>query len=229
VTSEFDRYAESYEDLINKHAAITGEGFEYFIEVRLDLLDASLRGGPPPERILDFGCGIGATQRSMRRRWPGAELDAIDTSAASIEAAESLGIPRASFRVSTAIELPFPDRTFDVVYSNGTFHHIDHADHPAVFREIARVLRPGGHAFICENNPYNPLTVREMRRAPIDADAKMLFPHYLARLQRRAGLHVNATRFYVFYPKQLKLLRWTEKYLLRVPIGAQYFVWGTKR
>ena len=35
-------------------------------------------------------------------------------------------------------------------------------------------------------------------------------------------------RYYVFYPKQLKRLRWSERYLRRVPIGAQYYVWGTR-
>jgi SAM-dependent methyltransferase len=227
VPAEFDQYAKAYRDIINQHAAITGESFEYFIEVRLDLLRSVLRGATPAS-ILDFGCGIGATEQSMHRRWPSAELTGIDPSPESIKAAERLQIPRATFHVSRGNDLPFPDASFDVVYSNGTFHHIDHADHPAVFREIARVLRPGGHAFICENNPYNPLTVREMRRAPIDAGAKMLYPHYLARLQRRAGLRVNAKRFYVFYPKQLKFLRWTERYLRLVPFGAQYFVWATK-
>jgi hypothetical protein len=36
-------------------------------------------------------------------------------------------------------------------------------------------------------------------------------------------------RYYVFYPKQLKRLRWSERYLRAVPMGAQYYVWGTKR
>ncbi len=225
--SEFDQYAKSYRDIINERAAITGESFEYFIDLRLRLLDERL-GGARPSRVLDFGCGMGATQQAMRRLWPGAMLDGVDSSPESIKAAQSLGLERAGFHVSGQTALPFPDGVFDLVYSNGTFHHIDHADHAATFREIARVMRPGGHAFIFENNPFNPVTVREMRRTPFDADAKMLFPHYLARLERQAGLRVNATRFYVFYPKQLKFLRWTERYMMRVPMGAEYFVWGTK-
>lgn len=228
--AEFDRYAESYRDVINRHAAITGESFEYFIGVRLGLmLDAlARRGEPEPRRVLDFGCGIGATEVIMRERMPRARLDGVDPSPESIKTAQSQNVPEATFQVCAGLPLPFEDSTFDAVYSNGTFHHIDHAEHPAIFAEVARVLRPGGHAFIFENNPFNPLIVREMRRSPMDAGTKMLFPHYLARLQRNAGLQVNATRFYVFFPKQLKALRWSERYLRRVPFGAQYFVWGTK-
>lgn len=186
------------------------------------------RGDPEPRRVLDFGCGIGATEAIMRERMPSARIDGVDPSPESIKMAASLKLRDTAFQVSSGMPLPFDDGVFDVVYSNGTFHHIDHAQHPLVFREIARVLRPGGHAFIFENNPYNPLTVHGMHRNPMDADAKMLFPHYLARLERRAGLRVNATRFYVFFPKHLKALRWSERYLRRVPIGAQYYVWGTK-
>jgi SAM-dependent methyltransferase len=229
--AEFDQYAQSYRDIINRHSvAITGEDFEYFIGLRVGLMldDVQRRGEPEPRSVLDFGCGIGATEMVMRSRMPGARLDGVDPSPESIKTAAGQQVPNARFQVCAGIPLPFEDGSFDVVYSNGTFHHIDHAEHPAIFRELARVLRPGGHAFIFENNPFNPLSVYLMRSSPMDAGTKMLFPHYLAGLQRRAGLRVNATRFYVFLPKQLKALRWTEKYLKRLPLGAQYYVWGTK-
>jgi len=70
--------------------------------------------------------------------------------------------------------------------------------------------------------------VRGMRQNPFDAGVKMLFPWYLRKLVRSADLRARRPRFYVFYPKQLKGLRWSERYLRRVPIGAQYYVWGTK-
>ena len=92
------------------------------------------------------------------------------------------------------------------------------------------MLRPGGHLFVFENNPLNPVTVREMRRSPIDRGTKVLFPWYLRRLERDVAglLRARGPRFYVFLPKQLKALRWAEKHLRHVPFGAQYYVWGTK-
>jgi SAM-dependent methyltransferase len=229
--AEFDRYAQSYRDIINRHSvAITGEAFEYFIGLRVGLMleDLRRRGEPEPRSVLDFGCGIGATEAIMRPRMPGARLVGVDPSPESIKTADSQHLPDATFHVSAGVPLPFESGSFDLIYSNGTFHHIDHAEHPAIFRELARLLRPGGSAFIFENNPFNPLSVHMMRTSPMDAGTKMLFPRYLARLQRDAGLQVNATRFYVFFPKQLKALRWSERYLRRVPFGAQYYVWGTK-
>jgi SAM-dependent methyltransferase len=230
MASEFDRYVESYRDIINRGAALTGETFEYFIGLRLGLLRAALgsTGEPSPRRILDFGSGIGATLAQIREQFPRASLDGIDSSLKSVEAAEKLSLRDTRFHHSDAIELPFPTGTFDLVYSNGTFHHINPERHDAIFAELVRVLLPGGHAFIFENNPLNPVMVREMRRNPFDADARMLFPWQLRNHLRLAGLRARSPRYYVFLPKQLKRIWWTERYLRRVPLGAQYYVWATK-
>jgi SAM-dependent methyltransferase len=228
--SEFDQYVKDYKDIIERGAALTGESFEYFIELRVGLFARELEqaGGPFPSRILDFGCGIGATEKVLRERFPAASIDGVDSSAESIKAAGELALTNVNFHFSDAAPLPFADGTFDLVYSNGTFHHIDHGQHAAVFAELRRVLRPGGHIFVFENNPLNPLMVRGMRQNPFDAGTKMLFPWGLRRRIRRANFAARAPKFYVFFPKQLKSLRWSERYLRSVPVGAQYYVWGTK-
>ncbi len=230
MASEFDQYVQDYKEIIDRGAALTGETFEYFIELRVDLLRREIEaaGVRSPARILDFGCGIGATERVLRDRFPSAAIDGVDASAESLKAAGALALRDVTFHLSESERLPFPDGSFDLVYSNGTFHHIDHGKHPAVFGELRRVLRSGGHLFVFENNPLNPLMVRGMRQNPFDAGTKMLFPWYLRSLVRRAELRARAPRYYVFYPKQLKSLRWSEKYLRSLPLGAQYYVWGTK-
>jgi ubiquinone/menaquinone biosynthesis C-methylase UbiE len=230
MASDFDQYVQDYKEIIDRGAALTGETFEYFIELRVDLLGREIEaaGARSPARILDFGCGIGATEKVLRDRFPSASIDGVDPSAESLRAAGALALPDVTFHLSQSERLPFPDGSFDLVYSNGTFHHIDHAKHAAVFGELRRVLRSGGHLFVFENNPLKPLTVRVMRQNPFDAGTKMLFPWYLRSLVRRADLTARAPRYYVFYPKQLKRLRWSEKYLRSLPLGAQYYVWGTK-
>jgi ubiquinone/menaquinone biosynthesis C-methylase UbiE len=230
VPSEFDEYATSYKQIIDRLAAITGESFEYFIRLRLGLLESELRrrGEPNPKRVLDFGCGIGATAVAMQERFAGVRIEGVDPSHESIRAAERLGLPGASFHCGDETQLPYDTGSFDLVYSNGTFHHIDHGRHPDILRELVRVLRPGGHLFVFENNPLNPLTVRGMRHNPMDRGTRTLTPWYLRRLERGAGLRVHGVRFYFFFPKALEALRPAERLLRHVPFGAQYYVWGTK-
>jgi SAM-dependent methyltransferase len=50
--------------------------------------------------------------------------------------------------------LPFRDATFDAVYSMGTIEHFDETAHAV--EEIARVLKPGGHAIVGVPNRYDP-------------------------------------------------------------------------
>lgn len=229
--AEFDQYVDDYRDIINRGARITGESFEYFIGVRLALVRAALaadnllRSGL---RVLDFGCGIGATAQQMREHFSEPEIQGLDTSPESVKAAEGLSVPRARFTSYNGGRMPFDDASFDVVYSNGTFHHIPHAEHDLVASELRRVLAPGGQAFIFENNPFNPLMVREMRRNPFDRDAKMVFPHVLRSRLSKAGFRARAPYFYVFFPGALKALRPAEPLLRRVPVGAQYFVRGER-
>lgn len=47
------------------------------------------------------------------------------------------------------VALPFADASFDAVVSHYAIIHVERSLHPYVFAEVARVLRPGGHALLC--------------------------------------------------------------------------------
>jgi len=235
VGVHFDGFAESYAESINKSAGLkmSGESFEFFIEYRISIMQqrlAVLSMLPKQATLLDFGCGVGATESVLRRRFPEARIHGVDPSAESVREAEALGLPNVRFHVASGTNrLPFEDGSVDLVYSNGTFHHIDHAEHAAVFRELHRVTRPGGKVFIFENNPLNPLVVYAMKTDPVDVGTRTLFPWYLRRLFLEAGFEVHGVDFYVFFPKALKPLRDRESWFRKLPFGGQYVVWGSKR
>jgi SAM-dependent methyltransferase len=52
---------------------------------------------------------------------------------------------RATFVAGNALDLKFADGSFDLVLDYGCFHHVVTRDWPRYRREIARVLKPGGH------------------------------------------------------------------------------------
>lgn len=97
------------------------------------------------KRVLEIGVGAGTDFVQWARS--GAELTGVDLTAAGVELTrERLALEglHADVRVADAERLPFPDASFDLVYSYGVLHHSP--DTPRAIAEVRRVLRPGGVA-----------------------------------------------------------------------------------
>lgn len=112
--------------------------------------------------VLDYGCGPGDFSCILASR--GAHVTGIDISEylISVGKAEAGSLNLAiEFSVRDAHSTEFPSGTFDYVFGNGILHHLDL---PRAYREIARILRPGGKAFFMEPLAGSPLA-RIVRRA----------------------------------------------------------------
>ena len=96
------------------------------------------------ERVLDIGTGAGHTALALAPRVSSVVLtDPVPTMLATARRlfAEA-GVRNAEFVEAVAERLPFPDGSFDIVTTRLAAHHFD--DVALAFREVARVLRPGG-------------------------------------------------------------------------------------
>jgi glycosyltransferase involved in cell wall biosynthesis/ubiquinone/menaquinone biosynthesis C-methylase UbiE len=97
--------------------------------------------------VLEIGGGMGTDLAQFARH--GARVTDLDLSAGHLALAqENFRLRGLSGRFihHDAEELPFPDESFDLVYSNGVIHHTPNTHR--VVREMYRVLRPGGRAFV---------------------------------------------------------------------------------
>ncbi len=98
-------------------------------------------------RVLEIGVGLGADHQRFAEG--GAILDGIDLTeravAHTLSRLEAFRL-KSRLRVADAEALPFADDTFEVVYSWGVLHHSP--DTRQAFREVLRVLEPGGEARI---------------------------------------------------------------------------------
>jgi ubiquinone/menaquinone biosynthesis C-methylase UbiE len=100
----------------------------------------------PGMTVLDIGSGVGGPARTLAAEF-GCEVVGVELAAEYCRAAEMLtekvGLAgKVRFRCANALDMPFPNASFDVVWSQNTLMNID--DKARLFREIRRVLRPGG-------------------------------------------------------------------------------------
>lgn len=110
-------------------------------------------------RVLELGCGTAAMTRLIAGRHRVAEIVATEVDAA--QHAKNLAgepVPGVSFVAGGAERIPAPDAAFDVVLMFKSLHHVPRGSLDAALGEIARVLRPGGLAWLSEPiyaGPYN--------------------------------------------------------------------------
>jgi|HubBroStandDraft_6_1064221.scaffolds.fasta_scaffold31315_3 SAM-dependent methyltransferase len=131
---------------------------------------------PLRDRVLDVGCGEGATLWHLGEPEGATGVDLFEEKVAHARAA----LPRCRFVVGSAYKLPFPDAAFDQVIVRDLIHHLER---PEIFvRECARVLVPGGRFDALETCGNNPLIVAQSLLVPVERGQLRSREGYLRRL-----------------------------------------------
>jgi malonyl-CoA O-methyltransferase len=158
IRRAFSRAAPDYEQI----AVLQREVGERLLE-RLELVTT------PPRRILDVGAGSGRMSGLLKKRYPKAEVVALDLALGMLKAAKRhSGWWRPFVRVAgDAQALPLADASIDLVVSNLCLQWCP--DLARAFLEFRRVLRPGGWLLLTS---FGPDTLKELRSAWRAADAR---------------------------------------------------------
>lgn len=104
------------------------------------------------EHVLDVGSGLGGPSRFLAWRY-GVRVSGVDLTAEFVRVADMLTqrtglIGKVDYRQGDALDLPFADASFDVVWSQNAAMNI--ADRDRLYREMRRVLKPGGRLALQE-------------------------------------------------------------------------------
>lgn len=136
-----------------------------FLKAKADFVHEMARWGgldklPPGTTLLDVGCGIGGSTRILARDY-GFSTTGITISPQQVRRARELtptGLD-AKFQVDDALNLSFPDNSFDVVWSIEAGPHMP--DKARYAQEMMRVLKPGGILVVADWNQ------RDDRKKPL--------------------------------------------------------------
>jgi ubiquinone/menaquinone biosynthesis C-methylase UbiE len=180
-------------DVLN---AVPPEAIESFAGVGYHLGLADIA---PGERIVDLGSGSGMDAfLAANQAGPGGEVIGVDMTDAQLAKARKLAerdsLEGVRFEKGYIEDAPVPDSSADVVISNGVINLC--VDKDAVFREIARVLRPGGRMAISDIVTERPLTEAIVCDVNLWASCigGAMLEHDYARAIKEAGLHVATIR-----------------------------------
>jgi ubiquinone/menaquinone biosynthesis C-methylase UbiE len=171
-------YAETYAKQHWKMAERFGE--EYATKL--------VAGGFQKGRILDVGCGFGATNLVLAKRFADSQVVGIDLSEPLLllarEAAQAAQLgERVRFEAADVQQIPYEDDSFDVVLNVNMVHRVE--DPIRMLNEIERVLVPGGRLFVADlRRSWLGLLEEEIRSSLTLREARDLFNHSRVRAGR---------------------------------------------
>jgi ubiquinone/menaquinone biosynthesis C-methylase UbiE len=133
ISPQMDQYGDAARALIRTRTAATAAAF-------------FLGHLKPGMNLLDCGCGEGTITVDLAETLRPGTVIGVDLAPGAIERAQHLaterGVANMRFEEGTVYALPFPDASFDAVFSHALFEHL--TDKSKALREIWRVLKPGG-------------------------------------------------------------------------------------
>lgn len=159
VRRSFEQAAAHYDEA----AVLQREVGERLLE-RLDLVRLQ------PARVLDIGCGTGVATRALTKRYPRAQVVALDLAPAMLRLTRRRApLLRKPWGVCADAEaLPFRPGSFDLIFSNLTLQWCHDLDR--VFAGMVRSLRPEGLVMF---STFGPDTLTELRQSWATVDQRV--------------------------------------------------------
>lgn len=223
---EFDSVGCDYERQLDRGLSLSGQKRDHFIQWRVKLTKEWV-GEAKVLRILDYGCAEGLTSSYLLDAFPAASYIGFDPSKGLIEKANE---QNAGHKVKFITSLKECGSTqFDLIYTNGVFHHIPRCERASALQAIRDCLSPTGIFAFWENNPWHVGTQIVMALIPFDRGAQKISPRGAVKLLTNSGFTLVKTKSAFHFPYSEKMHKSLYMRLLNNRLGAQYCLISRKK
>jgi ubiquinone/menaquinone biosynthesis C-methylase UbiE len=178
-----DRTRASYDHVARTYAA---QGMDDLAAKPFDrdIVTEFARRVGPGGVVLDLGCGPGRVTRFLHDQ--GLDVTGLDLSPEMIAAARTR-FPELRFEVASMFALPYSDGSINGLAAMYSIIHIPRADQPALFRELHRVLAPGGWLLLAYHLGAQDRHVGEWVGQPVDMEFLVFAPGEIETRLAEAG------------------------------------------
>ena len=214
-TINFDDFSSSYENQILKSFGNIDSNVSYYHSGKAKIAKRELTFNP--DKILDFGCGIGSMLKFLKENFNYSKFYAYDESSKSLE-----HVKKKYSDVNCMYNLNTIEK-FDLIILSNVIHHVKSGERNNLFKKIYNLLDDNGSLLIYEHNPYNPLTLKVVANCEFDIDAELINKKNLIKLCNENNFKLQKSGYIHFFPSKLKFFFNLEKYLKWLFLGAQYF------
>lgn len=181
------------------------------------------------KKILDVGCGYGWCELEMLKLGASAIVGTDLSEADLATARQYVKDSKVSFSPASAIDLPFPDNSFDTVVSWDVIEHIPKTTEPKMFSEINRVLKKDGAFYLA--TPYASFWSRVLDPAWWLTGHRHYSKQTLTRFAQQGGFTVEELRtkggmWTLLFTLNFYISKWI---LRRKPLAADFYARQEKR
>lgn len=177
--------------------------------------------------VLDIGCGSGWIETMLLEKGS-KKIIGIDISDEVIRAAKKKKLKNVVYQKASAIDLPFKNNSFDVVVSFEVLEHIPVNTEDKMFKEVYRVLKPGGKFFL--STPHKHWFVEILDPAWWFASHRHYTKTHIASYLRKSGLkkqrlYVRGGVFTIFLFLSMYISKWITH---RSPVFYKYLLTNSR-
>lgn len=217
---DFDEHSLTYRQEINESIGFFKKDDSFFDYMKLYYFTNYVIKKQSSE-ILDFGCGIGKLSSLLSEKFNLSTIYGYDISQKSLDLARKNTCNRKNIFF---IDKLYDGRLYDFIIVSNVFHHIQPRERMKILLELKTLLKPDGQIVVFEHNPMNPVTRYVVSRCAFDVDAHLIWRCNFIKTAKSCNLKVVNKMYILFFPWLLEIFRFLERFLHKLPLGAQYML-----